>query len=86
MAMALLTARNYKGTNKVHAILHIVLYSIITQSLLQSCLWFNYMLIFRENFLHIDVFYEELKYEEVEEQEAFPILALFGEIGGFMGT
>ena len=40
---------------------------------------------YRENFLQVDIFYEELKYEEVEEQEAFPVLALMGEIGGFMG-
>ena len=43
------------------------------------------LLYCRENFIHIDVFYQELNYEEIEENPAFEFLSLLSEIGGFMG-
>lgn len=43
----------------------------------------NYFL--RENFIQVDVFYPELRYEEIEQNVAFEFLSLLGEIGGFLG-
>ncbi|ELU15723.1 hypothetical protein CAPTEDRAFT_201141 [Capitella teleta] len=37
------------------------------------------------NFLQVDVFYKELKYELIKTNEAFSRGSLFGEIGGFLG-
>ena len=33
----------------------------------------------------MDIFYEELSYEEIEENIAFEFLSLLSEIGGFLG-
>ena len=33
----------------------------------------------------MDVFYNELNYVRVEQQETFPFLSLLSEVGGFMG-
>ena len=33
----------------------------------------------------MDIFYEELSYEEIEENKAFEFLSLLSEIGGFLG-
>ena len=40
---------------------------------------------FRNNFLQMDIFYQELSYEEVQQNVAFAFLSLLGEIGGFLG-
>ena len=40
---------------------------------------------FRENFMQVDIFYQELSYEEIEQNIAFEFLSLLGEIGGFLG-
>ena len=40
---------------------------------------------FRQNFLQVDIFYKELSYEVVSQKQAFALLSLFGEVGGFMG-
>ncbi|XP_071124646.1 degenerin-like protein del-10 [Mytilus edulis] len=39
----------------------------------------------RENFLQLDVFYRELSYEEIDQQEAYDIFGLLCDIGGSMG-
>ena len=39
----------------------------------------------RSNFLQVDLYYEQLQYEEVEQQKAFVLASLFGEVGGYMG-
>ena len=33
----------------------------------------------------VDIFYEELSYEEIEQNVAFEFLSLLSEIGGFLG-
>ena len=33
----------------------------------------------------MDIFYQELSYEEIEQNIAFEFLSLLGEIGGFLG-
>ena len=33
----------------------------------------------------MDIFYQELSYEEIEENKAFEFLSLLSEIGGFLG-
>ena len=33
----------------------------------------------------VDIFYEELSYEEIEQNVAFGFLSLLSEIGGFLG-
>ena len=43
------------------------------------------LLICRNNFIQVDIFYEELSYEEIEENIAFEFLSLLSEIGGFLG-
>ena len=35
--------------------------------------------------MQVDLYYEELEYEKIEEQKAFVLGSLFSEIGGFMG-
>ena len=40
---------------------------------------------FRENFMQVDIFYQELSYEEIEQNIAFEFLSLLSEIGGFLG-
>ena len=42
-------------------------------------------LVYRENFLQVDMFYKDLSYERVGQQESFPFLSLLSEVGGFMG-
>ena len=42
-------------------------------------------LSFRGNFLHVDIFYKELKYQSIKTNEAFSLGSMFGEIGGFLG-
>ena len=41
--------------------------------------------IFRNNFIQVDIFYQELSYEEIEQNIAFEFLSLLSEIGGFLG-
>ena len=41
--------------------------------------------IFSENFVQVDVFYPELKYETVVQRPAFQLLSLVSEVGGFLG-
>ena len=33
----------------------------------------------------MDIFYKELRYELVQQHEAFELLSLFSEVGGFLG-
>ena len=40
---------------------------------------------FRENFLQLDIYYNQLSIEEVVQQPAFEFLSLLSEIGGFLG-
>ena len=40
---------------------------------------------FRQNFIQVDIFYQELSYDEIEQNIAFEFLSLLGEIGGFLG-
>ena len=35
--------------------------------------------------MHVDIFYQELSYEEIEQNIAFEFLSLLSEIGGFLG-
>ncbi len=35
--------------------------------------------------MNLDIFYNELKVVDIQQQEAFPFLSLIGEIGGFLG-
>ena len=39
----------------------------------------------RSNFLEVDIFYKELKYEEVTQRPSFEALSLLSEVGGFLG-
>ncbi|RUS75981.1 hypothetical protein EGW08_016263 [Elysia chlorotica] len=39
----------------------------------------------RENILHLNVFYKELSYEQITQQEAYDLFALLCDIGGSMG-
>ena len=39
----------------------------------------------RKNFLELDVYYQDLSYEVIEQQRAFEFESLLGEIGGFLG-
>ncbi len=41
--------------------------------------------LFRKNFLQVDIFYQELSYQKIEQNVAFEFLSLLGEVGGFMG-
>ena len=43
------------------------------------------LLICRKNFIQVDIFYEKLSYEEIEENIAFEFLSLLSEIRGFLG-
>ena len=45
----------------------------------------NLLLLGRSNFLQVDLYYEDLQYQVVEEQKAFVIGSLFSEVGGFLG-
>ena len=35
--------------------------------------------------MQVDIFYQELSYEEIQQNIAFEFLSLLGEIGGFLG-
>ena len=35
--------------------------------------------------MQVDIFYQELSYEEIEQNTAFEFLSLLSEIGGFLG-
>ncbi len=39
----------------------------------------------RENFLQVDIFYQEISYEAIEQNIAFEFLSLLSEVGGFLG-
>ena len=39
----------------------------------------------RENFVQIDIFYQEISYEQIEQNIAFEFLSFLSEIGGFLG-
>ena len=43
------------------------------------------MACFRENFLQLDIFYQDMSYIVMANQEAFGLLSLLGEVGGFLG-
>ena len=40
---------------------------------------------FRENFILVDIFYQDLSFEVIEQNIAFEFLSLLSEIGGFLG-
>ena len=40
---------------------------------------------YRDNFLQVDIFYQELSYEKIEQNIAFEFLSLLSEVGGFLG-
>ena len=40
---------------------------------------------FSNNFIQVDIFYEELSYQRIEQNRAFEFLSLLSEIGGFLG-
>ena len=40
---------------------------------------------FRDNVLHVDIFYKELVWTSIVQQPSFVALSLLGEVGGFMG-
>ena len=46
---------------------------------------FFIIFIYRDNFIQLDIFYQELSYEEIEQNIAFEFLSLLSEIGGFLG-
>ncbi len=50
---------------------------IISKHLLFYC--------FRKNFLKLDIFYEKLGYQIIEQNPAFEFLSLLSEIGGLLG-
>ena len=54
---------------------------LIDSRMTHACNLVNYS----GNFLQVDVFYNELNYVRVEQQETFPFLSLLSEVGGFMG-
>ncbi len=41
--------------------------------------------LFRNNFLQVDIFYQELSHRVIEQNVAFEFLSLLSEIGGFLG-
>ena len=41
--------------------------------------------LFRNNFLHVDIFYQDMSYESTEQNVSFEFLSLLSEIGGFLG-
>ena len=42
-------------------------------------------IIYRENFLQLDIFYKDMSYQEISQQPAFSLPSLLGEVGVFMG-
>lgn len=52
---------------------------LYSEIFIQSCIFS------RDNFIQVDIFYQELSYEEIEENKAFEFLSLLSEIGGFLG-
>ena len=63
-----------------------VLWSQIFKIAKNLCNCFSCFDLFcRENFLQVDIFYQELKYQNMEQNVAFEPLSLVGEIGGFLG-
>ena len=46
--------------------------------------WFN-EIYFRNNYIQLDGFYQELSYTKIEQQEAFSFISLLSEVGGFLG-
>ena len=57
------------------------LVQVLNLTILSLLLFF----ICRDNFIQVDIFYQELSYEEIEENKAFEFLSLLSEIGGFLG-
>ena len=43
------------------------------------------VIFYRDNFLQVDLFYQEIKYVQITQKPAFEVLSLFGEVGGFLG-
>ena len=39
----------------------------------------------RENFMQVDIFYKEISYHAIHQQEAFVFVSLLSEVGGFLG-
>ncbi len=44
-----------------------------------------YIICFRDNFLHVDIYYKELGFESIQQFPAFETLSWLSEIGGFLG-
>ena len=42
-------------------------------------------IFFRENFVQVDIFYQEISFEKIEQNIAFEFLSFLSEIGGFLG-
>ena len=43
------------------------------------------LVCFRDNFLQVDIFYKQLRYERVIQRPSFEMLSLLSDIGGFLG-
>jgi len=41
------------------------------------CLVLRYFFLFSNNFLKIDIYYGQLKYEEIEQKEAYDVVSFF---------
>ena len=46
---------------------------------------YGWVLFFRDNYIKLDVFYQELSYNKVSQQQAFGFISLLSEVGGFLG-
>ena len=52
---------------------------------IEKCVHLMYVCTnFRENFVQVDIFYQELSYEQLQENIAFDFPSLLSEIGGFL--
>ncbi len=45
----------------------------------------EFLFFCRQNFILVDIFYSDLKYEQIEQNVAFEFPSLLSEIGGFLG-
>ncbi len=59
--------------------------SRITLSAQLDFKFWPFFAIYRKNFLLVDIFYQELAYQQIEQHPAFEFLSLLSEIGGFLG-
>ena len=44
-----------------------------------------FFVIYRDNYVLVDIYFNELKYNRLVQREAFGLLSLLGEVGGFLG-